>query len=171
MNQENRIKDPYYKSLTRKMLFIFIAVSIAPLITVSGIILNRFSVSYNEKLNAHLGELVLKHRQNIDGFLLEKLNNIKFMATSFTVDELKNEKFLKNNLAALQTEYGFKITVKKDSLFSRIDNRDRDFMEKRLKALGYLTIHTRQIDMIMARESTVNYYKSKFKKDIDQIIG
>jgi len=106
MNQENRIKDPYYKSLTRKMLFIFIAVSFAPLITVSGIILNRFSVSYNEKLNAHLGELVLKHRQNIDGFLLEKLNNIRFMAKSFTVDELKNEEFLRNNLAALQTEYG-----------------------------------------------------------------
>ncbi|MDQ1330228.1 MAG: two-component system, NtrC family, sensor kinase [Thermodesulfobacteriota bacterium] len=106
MNQENRIKDPYYRSLTRKMLIIFIAVSIAPLITVSGIILNRFSVSYNEKLNAHLGELVLKHRQNIDGFLLEKLNNIRFMARSFTVDELKNEKFLRNNLAALQTEYG-----------------------------------------------------------------
>lgn len=106
MNQENRLKDPYYKSLTRKMLFIVIAVSFAPLIMVSGIILNRFSVSYNEKLNAHLGELVLKHRQNIDGFLLEKLNNIRFMAKSFTVEELNNEEFLRNNLAALQTEYG-----------------------------------------------------------------
>ncbi len=106
MNQENRLKDPYYKSLTRKMLFIIIAVSLAPLITVSGIILNRFSVSYNEKLNAHLGELVLKHSQNIDGFLLEKLNNIRFMAGAFTVEELNNTEFLRNNLAALQTEYG-----------------------------------------------------------------
>ena len=44
-------------------------------------------------------------------------------------------------------------------------------MEKRLKVLGYLTIHTRQIDMIMSRESTVNYYKSKFRNDINQIIG
>jgi len=106
MNQENRLKDPYYKSLKRKMLFIIMAVSFAPLIMVSGIILNQFSVSYNEKLNAHLGELVLKHRQNIDGFLLEKLNNIRFMAKSFTVEELNNEVFLRNNLAALQTEYG-----------------------------------------------------------------
>ncbi|MFO7666508.1 MAG: PEP/pyruvate-binding domain-containing protein [Desulfobacterales bacterium] len=73
-------------------------------------------------------------------------------------------------LAEILEKYGFKVTVKKDSLFSRIDNRERDFMEKRLKALGYLTIHTRQIDMIMSRESTVNYYKSKFEKDIDQII-
>jgi len=106
MNHENRLNNPYYKSLTRRMLFIVIVVSFAPLIMVSGTILNRFSVSYNEKLNAHLGELVLKHRQNIDGFLLEKLNNIRFMARSFTVEELKNEEFLRNNLAALQTEYG-----------------------------------------------------------------
>jgi pyruvate, water dikinase len=74
-------------------------------------------------------------------------------------------------LAEILEECGFKVTVKKDSLFSRIDNRDRGFMEKRLKALGYLTIHTRQIDMIMARESTVNYYKAKFKKEIGQIIA
>lgn len=106
MNRENRLKDPYYKSLTRKMLVIIIVVSFAPLIMVSSIILNRFSVSYNEKLNAYLGEIVLKHRQNIDSFLLEKLNNIRFMARSFTVEELKKEEFLKNNLAALQTEYG-----------------------------------------------------------------
>jgi len=106
MNNENRLKNPYYKSLTRWMLFIVILVSFAPLIMVSGIILNQFSVSYNEKVNAHLGELVLKHRQNIDGFLLEKLNNIRFMAKSFPIEELKNEEFLRNNLAALQTEYG-----------------------------------------------------------------
>jgi pyruvate,water dikinase len=74
-------------------------------------------------------------------------------------------------LAEILEECGFRVTVKKDSLFSRIDNREKDFMEKRLKALGYLTIHTRQIDMIMAKESTVNYYKSKFKKDIGEILG
>jgi len=74
-------------------------------------------------------------------------------------------------LAEILEEYGFKVTIKKDSLFSRIDSRDKDFMEKRLKVLGYLTIHTRQIDMIMARDSAVNYYKSKFKKDIGLIIG
>ncbi|MBU3948903.1 MAG: pyruvate, water dikinase [Proteobacteria bacterium] len=73
-------------------------------------------------------------------------------------------------LAEILEKYGFRVTVKKDSLFSRIDNREREFMEQRLKILGYLTIHTRQIDMIMSRESTVKYYKNKFIKDIDQII-
>lgn len=106
MTWKNQLKDPYYKSLLKKMLFIIIALSFVPLVTVSGIILERFSVSYHKKQNAHLGELVLKHKQNIDGFLLEKLNSIRFMAKSFTFDELNNEDFLNNSLASLQTEYG-----------------------------------------------------------------
>ena len=100
------IKDPYYKSLTRKMIFLFIAVSFTPMLLVGGSILNRLSKSYAEKVNAHLSELVLKHTQNIDGFLLEKLNNIRFIAYSYSVEELKNENFLQNKLSALQIEYG-----------------------------------------------------------------
>ncbi|MBU1054285.1 MAG: two-component sensor histidine kinase [Proteobacteria bacterium] len=106
MTWKNQLKDPYYKYLLKKMLFIIIALSFVPLVTVSGIILERFSASYHKKQNAHLGELVLKHKQNIDGFLLEKLNSIRFMAKSFTFEELNNEDFLNNSLASLQTEYG-----------------------------------------------------------------
>lgn len=106
MSQENQLKDPYYNSLTRKILLIIIAVSFIPLILVSGIILNRFNVSYHKKQNEHLGELVLKHKQNIDNFLQEKLNSLRFMAKSFTFEALNNEQFLRNSLASLQTEYG-----------------------------------------------------------------
>ncbi len=106
MNQPRRLKEPYYKSLISKMIFIFIAVSFAPLFIVSGTILNQFSISYKEKSDAHLGELVLKHRQNIDGFLMEKLNNIRFMAKFFSIEELNKKGVLRNNLDALKTEYG-----------------------------------------------------------------
>lgn len=106
MNQENRLKDPYYKSLTRKILLIIIAVSFVPLILVSGVILNRFSVSYHNKQSEHLKELVLKHKQNIDSFLHEKLNSIRFMAKSFSFEKINNEDFLRSSLASLQTEYG-----------------------------------------------------------------
>jgi pyruvate,water dikinase len=97
-------------------------------------------------------------------------NYISFQFKGGAADEdrrLKRVLFLGDILE----KYGFRVTVKKDSLFSRIDNRDQEFMEQRLKVLGYLTIHTRQIDMIMSRESTVKYYKTKFCAEIDQIIG
>jgi len=47
-------KDPYYTSLTRRMILTIISVSFAPMILVSGSILYRFHVSYHEKVAAHL---------------------------------------------------------------------------------------------------------------------
>ncbi len=88
------------------MVLAVIIVSLTPLILVSGIILFEFNASYREKVHAHLGELVLKHRQNIDSFLGEKLGDIRILARTFGPKELSNETFLQDRLASLQKEYG-----------------------------------------------------------------
>ncbi len=96
----------YYNALTRRMIGIIIVVSITPMLLVAGVIYSQFHDSYKEKVYAHLGELVLKHRQNIDNFLTEKLNNIRFMAEALDVEELNNERVLREKLKILQEEYG-----------------------------------------------------------------
>jgi two-component system NtrC family sensor kinase len=95
----------YYSSLTRNLILVVLIVSFTPLVLVSGIILYEFEKSYQEKVYAHLAELVEKHRQNIDSFLSEKLSNLRFLAKTFTYEELSNESFLEDRLATLQGEY------------------------------------------------------------------
>jgi two-component system NtrC family sensor kinase len=100
--QKKREAGRYYRSLTRNMLLTVIIVSFTPMIVVSGIILYQFQDSYSEKVHAHLGELVLNHKQNIDTFLQEKLKHIRFLAKSYSFEELSNELFLQDQLFNLQ---------------------------------------------------------------------
>ncbi|MBW2206961.1 MAG: GHKL domain-containing protein [Deltaproteobacteria bacterium] len=100
------LSNPYYRSLTRNMILLVIIVSFTPLILVSGIILFQFNFSYKEKVEAHLAELVLKHKQNIDSFLNGKLGEIRYLARTHTFEELSDEDFLQGQLAALQGELG-----------------------------------------------------------------
>ena len=106
MKQARYQKSNHYRSLTRKMILTIIFVSVTPLILVGSIILYRFHVSYHEKVEAHLQELVLKHKQTIDNFLKEKLGDIQFIAETFCFDELKDASFLQDRLDMLQQSFG-----------------------------------------------------------------
>ena len=67
--------------------------------------------------------------------------------------------------------YGFRAVVNADNLDARIEGHDMDFMYSRLKILGYLTLHTRQLDMIMGNSGLVSHYMAKLTKDIDSLLS
>jgi len=106
MDGKKIVGPHYYSTLKRNMLLVMILVSFAPLLLIAGIILYQFQVSYQEKVIAHLEEVVEKHRQNIDGFLDEKLADIRVMTRTFGLEQLRNESFLQGKLAILQEEHG-----------------------------------------------------------------
>ncbi|MHB8966889.1 MAG: PEP/pyruvate-binding domain-containing protein [Thermoleophilia bacterium] len=67
--------------------------------------------------------------------------------------------------------YGFRVEVKFDALTARIEKQPREYLVERLKVLGYLLIHTRQIDMVMGEESMVERYREKITVDLETIVA
>jgi pyruvate,water dikinase len=71
----------------------------------------------------------------------------------------------------LLEKYGFRIEVTEDNLVARVEGEELEYMKQRIEILGYLFIHTRQIDMVMLNESAVNRYMAKFINDIDYLLN
>lgn len=99
-------RNIFYHDLNRKITVLILMVSFLPMMLTTGIFFYRFNLAYTEKVQAHISELVQKHTQNIDTFLLEKLGNIRFVAQYFNSKEPAHKIFLQRNLALLKSEYG-----------------------------------------------------------------
>ena len=105
MAEEIASKKLYSRTFTRNMVLVVIVVSFVPMLLVSGMILNQYKLSYNEKLYAHLKEVVYRHTQDIDTFLNERLNNLQFLLDSCQNENLLDETVLQEKLFQLQQKY------------------------------------------------------------------
>ncbi|HTY24676.1 MAG TPA: PEP/pyruvate-binding domain-containing protein [Desulfomonilaceae bacterium] len=73
-------------------------------------------------------------------------------------------------VANILDKFGFRVETKEDSAFARVEGLDEESMKARLKILGYLIIHTRQLDMVMSNDNSTYEYKKKLLDDIESIV-
>jgi pyruvate,water dikinase len=69
-------------------------------------------------------------------------------------------------IAKLLETFDFRIERKEDTLFARCEGYPREFIESRLKVLGHIIIHTRQMDMVMFNDAMVDWYYQELMKDM-----
>jgi two-component system NtrC family sensor kinase len=81
----------YYQGLVKSMMFIIILVSFAPLLIIVLIAGYQYSVVYEEKVEAHLRELVLKHDQSVDSYLKEKVAEIQVISEVMDIEALSDQ--------------------------------------------------------------------------------
>ena len=71
------------------MMFTIMLVSFTPLLVIALITGYQYTAAYEEKVEAHLRELVLKHDQSVDSYLEEKVAEIQVLAEVVGGDRLK----------------------------------------------------------------------------------
>ena len=73
-------------------------------------------------------------------------------------------------MADLLEEHDFRVERKEDHLLARVEHGEKEFMVIRCKIIGYLLMHTRQLDMVMMNPASVDYYRTKTEQDIQTML-
>ncbi len=74
-------------------------------------------------------------------------------------------------LADILQRFDFRVELRSDALLARIKKQPLAYLEKRLQILGYLTTHSRQLDMVMNQPQAVEQYREKFLKEIEEMLS
>ncbi|MEW6352100.1 MAG: PEP/pyruvate-binding domain-containing protein [Thermodesulfobacteriota bacterium] len=74
-------------------------------------------------------------------------------------------------VAGILEKYGFRAEVKEDNVSARLEGEPEEFMKSRLKILGFLMIHTRQLDMVMNNGGAIELHMQKLIEQIESLVG
>jgi pyruvate,water dikinase len=53
---------------------------------------------------------------------------------------------------------------------ARIERREKGYMMERLKVLGYVILHTRQLDMVLSGAGTARWYVEQMLKELSTVV-
>jgi pyruvate,water dikinase len=125
---------------------------------------NYFIISRNF---CHLSSRFGFHFSTVEAFLSDSVaeNYICFNFKGGAADHTRKKRRA-NLIKTLLEKFDFWVQVKGDLIFARLERQEQDLLKQRLKILGYLTIHTRQLDMILSDSGRVNWYVQEMLKQI-----
>ncbi|MBW1739674.1 MAG: pyruvate, water dikinase [Deltaproteobacteria bacterium] len=71
----------------------------------------------------------------------------------------------------LLEHFDFRTEIKDDAVLARLEGHDKEYLKERLKVLGHIIIHTRQLDMVMFNDAMVNWYYEDMLKGIKSFVN
>ena len=112
------------------------------------------------------------HFSTIEAYLgdQENENYASFVYTGGGADEDRKRRRA-TLIGRLLELFDFRTEQKADTLFARIEGHRRAFLAERMKVLGYIVVHTRQMDMVMFKDAMVDWYYKEMSKEIRSILS
>jgi pyruvate,water dikinase len=111
------------------------------------------------------------HFSNIEALVSERANEnyVSFSFKGGAADYDRRARRVRM-LAAVVDEFGFRSKVQDDWITARVEGDDENGMRQKLRILGYLLFHTRQLDMVMSNEAAYEQWKQKLLGDISGVV-
>ncbi len=115
----------------------------------------------------HLSTRLGFHFSSVEAYLgdLAAENYVWFYFKGGAADRGRKEQraFL---IRLILEKFHFWVQTKGDLLSARLERQEKETLKERLKVLGYLILHTRQMDMILSDPGKVNRHKEEMLKEI-----
>ena len=73
-------------------------------------------------------------------------------------------------VARILEKFGFQTEVKGDGAFARMQDREQAIMEDCLRVLGYISIHTRQLDMVLGTGNSMHIHQENILNDLQKVV-
>ncbi len=129
---------------------------------------NFFLISKNF---CNLGVRLGYHYAMIEAYLSEFLTEsyITFRFKGGAAD-MRRKAVRARLLAEVLERYDFRVELRSDALVARIKKQPANYLQQRLMILGYLSLHARQLDMVMNQAQMVEKYRNKFFKEIEEML-
>jgi len=112
------------------------------------------------------------HFATVESYVGERVpeNYIIFRFKGGAADDFRKHRRV-NLIGEVLEEQDFVVSVAEDVLTARFEDYPMEVMQNRLKILGFLIMHTRQLDMVMSNDAMVAHYRNKMKTGIAGLSG
>ena len=119
----------------------------------------------------HLSTKLGFHFSTVEAFLGDRVaeNYVWFYFKGGAADRQRKEQRTRLIKTILE-RFHFWVQIKGDMISARLERREKGYLVERLKVLGYLILHTRQLDMVLADSGRVNWYLDKMLKELSGFI-